>query len=82
MTHVPLKKQTTGGRGLRPVDGYIMYTDIDFEYNSQLSTTFNLTVDKPKILTHDRRKISTAGPIHIYSKVLFHGTVQLEVTFE
>jgi len=29
----------TGGKGLRPVDRYMMYTDIDFEYHSQLSTT-------------------------------------------
>jgi len=48
--------QTTGGKGLRPDDGYMIYTDIDFEYNSQLSTTFNLTVNKPIILTHARRR--------------------------
>jgi len=48
--------QTTGGMDLRPVDRYVMYTDIDFEYHSQLSTTFNLTVNKPIILTHARRR--------------------------
>jgi len=48
---------TTGGKGLRPIDGYLMYTDMDFiEYHSQLSTTFNLTVNKPIILTHARKR--------------------------
>jgi len=46
MTHVPRRMQTIGGKGLRPVDKYMMYTDIDFEYHSQLSTIFNLTVNK------------------------------------
>jgi len=75
-------------QGRRPVDRYMMYTDIDFEYHSQLSTTFNLTVNKPIILTHAiGEEISTAGPIHIYSRVLLkfhalHGTVQLEFTIE
>jgi len=45
--------------------------------------TFNLTVNKPIIITH----ASSAGPIHIYSKVLLnfhtsHGTVPLEFTIE
>jgi len=48
--------QTTGGKGLRPVDRYVMYTDIDFEYYLQLSTTFNLTVNKPIILAHARKR--------------------------
>jgi len=48
--------QTTGGKGLRPVDRYMMYTDIDFEYHSQLSTTFNLTLNKPIFLTQARRR--------------------------
>jgi len=33
-----------------------MYTDIDLDYHSHLSTTFNLTVDKPIILTDVRRR--------------------------
>ena len=82
--------QNTGGKGLRPVERYIMYTNIDFEYHLhvQLSTTFNITINKPIILTHAmRRNLSTAGPIHIYSRVLLkfhasHGTVQLEFTIE
>jgi len=48
--------QTTGGKGLRPVDRYLMYTDIDLEYHSQLSTTFNQTVNEPRILTHAMRR--------------------------
>jgi len=48
--------QTTGGKGLRPVNRYMMYTGIDFEYHSQLPTTFNLTVIKPIILTHAMRR--------------------------
>jgi len=49
--------QTTGGKGLRPADRYIMmYTDIDFEYHSQHSTSFNLTVNKPILLKHTRRR--------------------------
>jgi len=48
--------QTTGGKGLSPVDRYIMYTDINFEYHSQLPTTFSLTVNKPIIHTHARRR--------------------------
>jgi len=31
MTKAAWITQTTGGRGLRPVDGYMMYTDIDLE---------------------------------------------------
>jgi len=50
------KMQGTDGKCLRPMDRYMMYTDIDFEYHSQLSTTFNLTVNKPIILTHARRR--------------------------
>jgi len=57
MTHVQRRMQTTCGKGLRPVDRYMMYTDIDFKYHSQLSTAFNLTVNyKPIILTHARRR--------------------------
>jgi len=48
--------QSTDGKVLRPMDRYMMYTDIDFEYHSKLSTTFNLTVNKPIILTHARRR--------------------------
>jgi len=75
--------QTTGGKGLRPVGRYMMYTDIDFEYHKELFTTFNLTVDKTTIpsLHMLGEKISTEGPVHIYSRVLLkfyasHGTVQ------
>ena len=39
---------------LRPFDGYMMYTDIDCKYHS-LSTTFNLTLNCPLILTHAKR---------------------------
>ena len=46
---VTWRMQTTGGKGLRPVDRYMMYTDIVFEYHSQLSTTFNLTLSKTNI---------------------------------
>jgi len=56
MTQAAWVKQTTGGRGLWPVDGYMMYTDIDLEYLSHLSTSFNPTVDKPIILTDARRR--------------------------
>jgi len=52
MTHFPRRMQTTGGKGLRPVDRYIMLTDNDFEYHLQLSTTVN----KPIILTHARSR--------------------------
>jgi len=76
--------QTSGGKGLRPVVRYMfmMYTDIDFEYHSQLSTTFNLTVNKPIILIHMGGEISIAGPIHIYSSLLLkfhasHGTTRV-----
>ena len=53
MTHVARRMQTTGGKGLRPVERYVMqiYTDINLEYHSQLSTTFNITVNKPIYLT-------------------------------
>jgi len=47
--------QTTGGKGLRPVDRYMMYRNIEFE-NHSLFATFNLTVNKPIILTHARRR--------------------------
>jgi len=48
--------QTTGDKGLRPVDRYMMFTDIDFENHSQLLTTFNLTVKKTILLTRARRR--------------------------
>jgi len=50
-----------------------MYTDIDFEYLSQLSTTFNLTVIKSIILTHTRRrdKYCRANPY------ILQGTVKI-----
>jgi len=50
--------QTTSGKGLRPVDRYMMYmyTDINFEYNSQLSTTLNQTGTKALILTLAKRR--------------------------
>jgi len=56
MTEAAWVKQSTGGRGLWPVDGYMMYTDIDLEYHSHLSSTFNPTVDIPIILTDARRR--------------------------
>jgi len=37
MTQVASVKHGTGVRYCRPVDGYMMYTDIDFEYHSHLS---------------------------------------------
>ena len=41
MTQVAWGKHGTGVRYHRSVDGYVMYTGIDFEYHSYLSTTFN-----------------------------------------
>ena len=41
---------------LRPLDGYMMYTDIDFEYHSHISTTFNLTLNQPVMVTHVRSR--------------------------
>jgi len=38
MTQAAWVKQSTGGRGLRPVGGYMMYTDIDLEYHSLQGT--------------------------------------------
>jgi len=38
MTQVALVKHGTGVGHRRPIDGYMMYTDIDFEYHSHLST--------------------------------------------
>ena len=63
------------------------YTYIDFEYHTQLSTTFNLTVNKPIILIMLGEEISITGSIHLYSSVLLklyapHGTVQLDFTIE
>jgi len=55
MTQAAWVKQSTGDRGLWSVGGYMMYTNIDLEYHSHLLTTFNLTVDKPIILTDARR---------------------------
>ena len=37
MTQVAWLKHATGVEYGRPVDGYVMYTAIDFEYHSQLS---------------------------------------------
>ena len=48
-----------------------MYTDIDFEYHSHLSTTFNLTLSQYSLHIHVE-KISTEGPIYIYSRVLLY----------
>ena len=31
-----------------------MYTDIDWEYHSHLSTTLNITLNCPLIITHAR----------------------------
>jgi len=56
VTQAAWVKQSTGGRGLWPVDGYMMYRYIDVEYHSHLLATFNPTVDKPIILTNARRK--------------------------
>ena len=55
MTQVSLLKHATCVKYSRPVDGYIMYIDIDFEFHS-LSTTFNLTLNKPILLTHTSRR--------------------------
>jgi len=42
MTQVTQVKHGTGVRSLRPIDGYMMYTYIDFEYLFiHLSSTFN-----------------------------------------
>ena len=38
----------------RPIDGSMMYTGIDCEYNSHLVTTFHFTLDSPLIRTHAR----------------------------
>ena len=43
MTQVTWKKHGTGVRSLMPIDGYMVYTGIVFEYHSHLSTTFNET---------------------------------------
>jgi len=59
LNRVELKiKQSTSGRGLRPVDGWMMYIDLDSENHSQRLTTFSTTVDIPII--------------HIYSMVLLN----------
>jgi len=55
MTHTAWVMQSTCGRGLWLVDGYMVYTDIDLEYHSHHSTIFKPTVDKPIILTYSRR---------------------------
>jgi len=55
-TLVQRRMQTTCGKGLRPVGRNMMYTDIDYEYHSQLSTTFNLKLKNPIIHTHARRR--------------------------
>ena len=58
MTQAAWVKQSIGDMGLWPIDGYnkiIMYTDIDLEYHSHLSTSFSPTVDKPLIHTDARR---------------------------
>ena len=47
MTQVTWVKHGTGFGYLRPNDGYMMFTDIDFEYHSHLSTTLNLTLNYP-----------------------------------
>jgi len=39
----------------RPIDGYMMYKDNDFENYSHFSAKFNLTLNKPIILTHARK---------------------------
>jgi len=50
---------------LRLFDGYMMYTDIDFRYHSHISTTFNLTLNNPLILTDMLEEvISTEGTNH------------------
>jgi len=58
MTQAAWVKQSTGDIGLWPIDGHnkiIMYTDIDLEYHSHLSTSFSPTIDKPLIHTDARR---------------------------
>ena len=56
MTQVSWLKHATWVKYSRPVDGYIMYIDIDFEFHSHLSTTFNLTLNKPILITHTSRR--------------------------
>jgi len=55
MSDVPYRMQIQCGNGLRPVDRYMMYADIDFGHHSQISTTLNLTVNEPIFLTHAKR---------------------------
>ena len=55
MSHEEFRPQVARVWG-QLIDIIMIYTDIDFEYRSQLSTTFNLTVNKPIILTHARRR--------------------------
>ena len=79
-------------KGLRPVERYMMYTDIDFENNLQFPTTctFNLTVIKPIILTHSRRRDQYCraypyilqGTTHVLKFHASLGTVQLEFPIE
>jgi len=61
----------TGVKYHRPVDGCMMYTDTDFECHSNLSATFSLTLNKPVLYAHTRRR-DTVEPIHLYSRVLLN----------
>jgi len=68
-------KQITGGRGLWPVGGYMMYmyTDLDLEHHSHLSTTINPTSRSIIILTYARR---SDWYLRAYPSIL-HGTVKM-----
>jgi len=70
ITQVAWLKHGTGVRYHRPVDGYMMYTNIDFEYHSHLWTTLNWSLNKPIILSMLGEENSTEGPIHIYIYIL------------
>ena len=45
MTQVTRVKHVTGPRYLRPIDGQMLYTDIDFEYHSHHLTIFIQTLN-------------------------------------
>ena len=85
VTQVAWLKHGIDARYRRPVDGYMIYTDIYFEYCSHLSITFNKTLYEFLHMLEDES--STKGHIHIYSSVLLnpyasHGKGQPEVILE
>ena len=53
MAQVALAVHGTCVMYLRPVDGYVMYTNFELEYHSHISTTSNPT---PIMATHARRR--------------------------